>query len=211
MLSVNPGAITARTLRLPRFRQLKSVTMCVPGPYWSDLIYEIAAWFARDEWHDEIADPASQDGRASPPSFATTSMPSSNAATRADRRKDRKRTKVRFFYPVGKSDFNWRKLESAVLGEDFEDPDSQGGGCACSRFGNCGGKIERESRGGNGNDHVEEIMMRISKVRNRGAGGSCCARFMGGSLCVEVESGSVVPREELGRLDQLELLQVSCR
>lgn len=204
-MCLNTGARTARSLRLPRFQKLKSVTMCVPGPSWSDLIYEIAAWFARGGWQDEIADTACQYGRASPPSFVTTSMPSSNAATRANHREDRKRTKVRFFYPVGKRNFDWGKLESAVLGEDF---DSQGG--TCSRFGNRGGKVERESRGGSGNDHIE-MMMRINRVRNRGAGGSRCTRFMGSLLCVEVGSGSVVPREELGRLDELELLQVSWR
>ncbi|KAF9777428.1 hypothetical protein BJ322DRAFT_574810 [Thelephora terrestris] len=68
---VSPGSRTARTLRLPMFRKLKSVTMCVPGSRWSDLIYEIAAWFARDRSHGEIADPTCQDGRASPPSSVT--------------------------------------------------------------------------------------------------------------------------------------------
>lgn len=125
---MSPEARTNRTLRLPRFRKLKSVTMCVPGSHWSDLIYEIAEWFARDDY-EEIADPTRQGGRASPPTSVTSSLPSSNPATRADRWKDRKRTKVRFVYPVGEGDVDWRKLESAVLGEGVECLD---GRYACS-------------------------------------------------------------------------------
>lgn len=58
--------------------------------------------------------------------------------------------------------------------------------------------------------------MKITQGGNQVAGGSCSPpRFIaGGSLWVEVRSGSAVLgdlRVELGRLDELGLLQVSCR
>jgi len=202
------GAKAARTLRLPRFRKLELVTMSVPGPHWTDLIYEIAAWFGREEWLKPIAD---HDSRASPPSPAIPSLPSSNLVTRVDLRKGRKRTRVRFAYPVRNGDIDWKKMERAVLGEDIEDLD---GGCDCSVFGKLG-RVGRESeKGGKGNDHVDEMVMTINQVGNHVAGGSCSARFTAGSLWVEVASGSAVLgdlRGELGRLDQLGLLQVSLR
>ena len=202
--SVHPGSRTNRTLRLPRFLKLKSVTMCVPGPYWSDLIYEITSWFARSECCEEIAGPACRSGRAS--SLFTPSLPSTNPATSAV---GWKRTRIKFCYSVGKGDVDWRKLESAALGEDFE-------GYDCSAFGNHGGGAECESGlgGGNGNDHVQVLMEINPGVENRGAGGRQGARFTTGSLWVEVGGGSGVfgeIRRKLGRLDRLGLLQVSCR
>lgn len=102
-------------LRLPRFEELQSVTMYAPGPRWSDLIYEIAAWFARGEkLAREIADPAYQDG----PSFSITPpLSSTSSATWAGRWTNGKETRVRFTYPVGEGDVDWKKLERAVLGE----------------------------------------------------------------------------------------------
>jgi len=186
-------------LRLPRFQKLKSVTIYAPGPRWSGLIYGIAAWFARDEkLTGEIADTACQGG----PSFPIIPpLPSTSSATRADRRK----MKVRFTYPVRKGDVDWRKLESAVLGEDFE---GLGGVYNCTGYGNHRGRIARE--GGNG---VDEMLMKITHVGKHGAAGSCSPRFTAGSLWVDVGNGSAVlgeVRGELGRLDQLGLLQVSC-
>ena len=192
-----------KVLRLPRFRNLKSVIMYVPGPLWSDLIYEIAAWSARDKkLPEEIADIACHDGRASP---SSPSMPSTSPATRADWWEDWKKTKIRFTYPVGKGDVDWRKLESAVLGEG---PD---GGYDCTGYGNHGGE-EGPSR--DGNDDVDETMMRINNVERDGADGGCCPRFVAGSLWIEARGGSAVlgdVRGELRRLDQLGLLQVGCR
>jgi len=188
------------TLRLPRFRRLNSVTVHVPGPRWSDLIYEIAAWFASDrKLPGEIAEPACQEGVASPSPSADPSLPS---ATRANRWENRKKTRVRFAYPVGKDDIDWRKLESAVLGEGFEGLD---GGFDCPRFGNRG-----EDGGGGGND-ADDMVMRINRGK-RQAAGSCGKRT--GSLWVEVGNGSAAlgeVRRELVRLDELGLLQVSCR
>jgi len=191
-------------LRLPRFRRLESVTMHVPGPHWSDLIYDIAAWFARDKKPGEIADRICHDGYASPP--VTPSLPSTTSATRAGRWEDWKRTRIRFSYPVGKDDVDWRKLENAVLGEDLD------GVYDWTGHGNHVGGIERESKGGNEgeSDDVDEMLMRISQ---HGAGGSFSRRFAAGSLWVEVRSGSAglgEVRGELGRLDKLGLLQVSC-
>ena len=169
------------------------MTMHVPGPRWSDLIYKIAEWFARDEkLPGEIADRACQDGRASPSLSVTSSLPSPSSATRADWR----RTKFRFGYPVKKGDIDWRRLESAVLGEGLE------GEYDCARLGNRGGIS------GGGNDESDEMLMRI----NPGAGGT--RRLAASSLWVEVGNGSAVlgeVRGELGRLDKLGLLQVSCR
>jgi hypothetical protein len=109
-------------LQLPRFRRLKSVTMHVPGPCWSDLIYEIVAWFARDKkLTGEIADPACHASSAS----VAPSLSSTGSATRAGRREDWKRTMIRFSYPVRKGDVDWRKLESAALGEDLEGQDQK--------------------------------------------------------------------------------------
>lgn len=211
-MSMDIGPKTSRTLRLPQFRKLKSVTMCVPGPHWSDLIYEIAAWFARVESCEEIADFTCRDGHASPSSLTVTplsSLPSNNTATRVDCYEGRKRTRVKFFYPVRKGDVDWQKLERAVLGEGIE---GQEGGYDCSRFGNHGGGIERESASGNGNDQVQEMLMRISQVGAHGAGGSCSARSKASSVWVEVGSGMAVEvRRELGRLDRLGLLQVNCK
>lgn len=93
------------------------MTMTVLGPYWSDLICEIATWFARDKSCGKIADPAS---RASPPSSVTASLPSSDQITRADLRKNRKRITIEFSDPVRKGDVDWEELESAVSGEDIE-------------------------------------------------------------------------------------------
>lgn len=185
-------------LRLPRFRRLKSMIMHVPGPRWSDLIYDIAAWFARDEkLTEEIADPICHDDYASPSLSATPSLPSTASATQADRWEDWKRTRIRFAYPVRKGDVDWRKLENAVLGEDLDDGTGDG---------DHGGGIERESTGGSEDDHVDRMLMRI------GAGGGYSRRSTTGSLLVEVGSGSAAlgeVRGELGRLDQLGLLQVS--
>ena len=202
LLTVYPEA---NILRLPRFRRLKSVTMHVPGPRWSDLIYEIATWFARDEkLTGKIADPACHDGYASSSSSATPwpSLPSTTSATQADRWEDWKRMKIRFSYPVRKDDVNWRKLENAVLGEDLD------GEYDCTGHGNHEGRIERESKGGSEGDHVDRMLMRISQ---HGTGGSYSRRFTTGSLWVEVGNGSAAleVRGELGRLDQLGLLQVS--
>lgn len=192
-------------LRLPRFRRLKSVTMHVPGPRWSDLIYDIAAWFARDKKSGEIADPICHDGYASPP--VTPSLPSTSSATRAARSEDWKRTRIRFSYPVGKGDVDWRKLENAVLGEDLE------GVYDCTGHGNHVGGIERESKSGKEgeSDDVDESM--VMGISQHEAGGSVRRRFVAGSLWVEVRNGSAAlgeVRGELGRLDQLGLLQVSC-
>lgn len=208
------------TLRLPTFRKLKLVTINALGPLWSDLVYEIAAWFAKHKSGEEIADTACQDGRASAssssPVLVTPSLPSSTSVTRYDPWKDRKRTRVRFMYPVRKGDVDWKELESAVLGEDVVGATGQGGGSDCSPNGNHGGlgDVGRESDGGRENDQVGEMVMTISQAGNQVAGGSCSARFMAGSLWVEVRSGCAVLgelRRELGRLDRLELLQVSCR
>jgi hypothetical protein len=144
------------------------------------------------------------------------SLPSDNSATRADRRKDRKRTRIRFGYHVTKGDVDWKKLESAVLGEGDEGLESLGGGCDCSVYGNHGGVgvVGRESESGYENDQVGGMVMKINQVGNQVAGGSCSARFMACLLWVEVWSGSAVLRElrgELGRLDRHGLLQVSCR
>ena len=189
-----------RTLRLPRFRRLNSVTVHVPGPRWSDLIYDIAAWFAGDrKLPGEIAESACQEDLASPSPSADPSLPS---ATRASRWENSKKTRVRFAYPVGKGDIDWRKLESAVLGEGFEGLD---GGFDCARFGNRG-----EGGIGGGND-ADDMVMRINRGKSQ-AGGGCGKRA--GSLWVEVGNGSAAlgeVRGELVRLDQLGLLQVSCR
>jgi len=187
-------------LRLPRFRRLKSVTVCVPGSHWTDLIYEIAAWLARDEkLGGEIADPACQGGRASALS-GTPSPPSPSSATRADWPANWKKLGIRFAYPVRKGDVDWRKLASAVLGEDFEGLDGDGD---CTGFGNYG-------EGGNDD---RETSTRINHIENRGADG--CSRLpTAGSFWVEVLDGSAglgEVRGELGRLDTLGLLQVSCR
>lgn len=191
-------------LRLPRFRRLKSVTMHAPGPRWSDLIYDIAAWFARDEkLTGVIADPTCHDGYASRSLSATPSLPSTASATRADRWGDRKRTRVRFAYPVREGDVDWRKLENAVLGEGRD------GGHDFTGYGNHGREIERESRGGSEGDHVDRMLMSINKHR---AGGGYSRRSMVGSLWVEVGNGSAPlgeVRGKLGRLDELGLLQVS--
>ena len=177
----------------------------VPGPYWSDLIYEIAAWFARDEKSPgEIADPTCQDGRASASSSVTSSLPSPTSATRTGRWANWKKTRIRFTYPVKKGDVNWRKLESAALGEDFERLD---GGDDCAGFGKHGG---RES--GSGND-VDDMLMGITHGKSRAGGGSS-RQLTAGSLWVEVGSGSAglgELRGELARLDKLGLLQVSTR
>ena len=125
------------------------MTISVPGPHWSDLIYEIAAWFERI---GEIADPTRPGGRASPPLSGTPSPPSSNGVMRTDGREDRKRTRVRFAYPVKKGDINWKKLESAVLGEDLEGvPEGQDRGSDCSVFGNHGGAGRESQVSGKGN------------------------------------------------------------
>jgi len=110
---------------------------------------------------------------------------------------------VRFAYPVGKGDIDWRKLESAVLGEDFNG--GLDGGFDCPIFGN-----RSEGGSGGGND-ADDMVMRINRGKSQ-AGGSCGKRA--GSLWVEVGNGSAVlgeVRRELFRLDQLGLLQVSCR
>jgi len=188
-------------LRLPKFRGLKSVTVRVPGPHWADLIYEIAAWFARDEkFVREIADPACQDGRASALNDGP-SLPSRSSATRAEWQK-RKRLRIRFAYPLGEDDIDWERLERAVLGGSVEGLDEGGD---CTGYGNYGG--------GAGDDDGQTLM-RISRVENRWAGGSRSGRSTVGSLRVEGLSGSVgveEVREKLGRLDRLGLLQVSCR
>lgn len=173
----------------------------VPGPRWSDLIYEIAAWFARDEkLAGEIADhPACQDDHASASFSVTSSPPSPSSATRAGRWENWKNTRIRFDYPVRKGEVDWRKLESAVLGEDFE-AERLDGEYDCAGFGNHGG--------GAGRNDVDELM-----GINRGKGG-CSRRLSAGSLWVEVGHGSAGLGElkgELARLDQLGLLQVSCR
>ena len=177
------------------------MTVHVPGPRWSDLIYEIAAWFASDrKLPGEIAEPACQEGLTSP--SATPSLPS---ATRAYRWENLKKTRVRFAYPVGKDDIDWRRLERAVLGEDLDGPD---GGLDCPRFSNHGGQTEGGGGGGNDGD---EMVMRINRGKSK-AGGSCGKRA--GSLWVEVGNGSAAlgeVRGELARLDELGLLQVSCR
>ena len=174
------------------------MTVHVPGPYWADLLYEIAAWFTSDSTSPgEIAELACQEGLASSPS-GTPSLPS---ATPANRRENRKKTRVRFAYPVGKDDIDWRRLESAVLGEDLDELD---GGFDCPRFSNHGGGLEGGSGGGND-------VMRINRGKSK-AGGSFGKRA--GSLWVEVSNGSAVlgeVRGELVRLDELGLLQVSCR
>lgn len=201
----------ARTLRLPRFRKLKSVIMCVPGPGWSDLIYEIAAWSARDDSREEIADRNRQSASTSP-SSVISSLPSSTSATRADGWESRRKTKVRFVYPVREGDVDWVKLQSAVLGEGAE---GQEGRCYCAGYGNHASRTGRESGGGNGNDHVDG-MMRINNGVGYGAGGNCHRRSSStaGSLSVEFKGGSGVlrkVRERLGRLDELGLLQLSSR
>jgi hypothetical protein len=56
--------------------------------------------------------------------------------------------------------------------------------------------------------------MRVDPIGKSVAGGRRSRRFAAGALWVEVRSGSAVlgeVRGELGRLDQLGLLQVSCR
>lgn len=174
------------------------MTVHVPGPRWSDLIYEIAAWFVSDgKFPGEIADPACQDGRASPSLSVAPSLPS---ATRADRCGNWKKTRIRFAYPVRKGDIDWRKLESVVLGECFVD--GQDGRHDCSGFGSRGGTE------GEGRNDAEEMMMRISRGKSRAGGRGGC------SLWVEVGNGSAGlgdVRGELVRLDRLGLLQVSCR
>jgi len=177
------------------------VTVHVPGPRWSDLIYEIAAWFASDRKSSgEIAESACQEGPASPPPFTTPSLPS---ATRVNRWENRKRTRVRFAYPVRKDDVDWRKLESAVLGEGLD------GGFDCPKFSNHGGRNEGGSGGGN---DADERVMRINRGKGQ-TGGSRGKRAC--SLWVEVvgngSAGLGEVRGELVRLDQLGLLQVSCR
>ena len=182
------------------------MTMSVPGSNWSDLIYEIAAWFARDKPSYEIADPAGHYGRASALSDMP-SLPSNNPATDTHRWRDGRKMRIRFTYPVGKDEVDWKKLERAVLGENIDG--GLDGGCDCPIYGNDDG-VGRESGSGNENDHVDEI----NQVDNHVAGGSCGARSMRGSLWIEIASGSAVLGElrgELGRLDKLGLLQVSCR
>jgi len=177
--------------------------MHIPGSRWSDLIYEITAWFARDnKFPGEVADPTCHDESAFP--SVTPSLPSSSSTTQANRWEYWKQTRIRFNYAVRKGDVDWRRLESAVLGEVHD------GECDCARYGNHGGGNERESGGGNENDHVDAMLMRINHIGKRGAGG----RFTAGSLWVEVGNGSSglgEIRGELGRLGQLGLLQVSCR
>ena len=189
LLIVHPDA---SMLQLPRFRRLKSVTVCAPGPCWSDLIYEIVAWFARDKkLTGEIADPACH----ASPSSVTSSMSSTTSATRAGRWEG---TMVRFSYPVRKGDVDWRKLESAALGEDVE---AQG----CESI---------ESEDGDESDHADGRAMRVNPIGKNVAGGRRSRRFAAEPLWVEVRSGSAVlgeVRGELGRLDQLGLLQVSCK
>lgn len=176
----------------------------VPGPHWSDLIYEIAAWFARDKKSPrEIADPSCQNGRASASLSVTPSLPSRTSTTWAGWWANWKRTRIRFAYPVRKGDVDWRKLESAVLGEDFERLDEE---YDCAGFGNHGG--EREI----GNDG-DEILMGINRGKSMADSGSS-RQLTAGSLWVEVGSGSTglgEVRGELARLEQLGLLQISCR
>lgn len=166
------------------------MTMYVPGPCWSDLIYEIAAWFARDKkLTGEIADPTCHGSS----SFVTPSLSSTTPATRPGRWEDWNGTMIRFSYPVRKGDVNWRKLENAVLGEDLEVVDSGGG---------------------DESDYADGGVIRTNPIGKSGADGRCSRRFAPGTLWVEVGSGSAVlgeVRGELGRLDQLGLLQVSCR
>jgi hypothetical protein len=169
------------------------VTVRVPGPRWSDLIYGITAWFARDKkLTGEIADPVRHDGYAS-----WSSPPSTTSATRAGRWEDREGTRIRFAYPVGNGDVDWRKLENAVLGEDVD------GGYDCTGYGIHVDELERESRSGS------ESLMRIGK---HGVRGGYSPRFTAPSLWIEVGPGSAAlgeVRRELRRLDQLGLLQVS--
>lgn len=182
--------------------------MYVPGPRWSDLIYEIAAWFAKDDKSlgGEMADPTCHDDS---PSFSVThSLPSNTSATQANRWEDWKRTRIRFTYPVRKGDVDWGRLENAVLGEDLD------GKCDCAGIGNHGCGVERESGGGDENDQAGAMLMRINHTGKRGAGSVCSGRSTAGSLWVEVGDGSTELGEvggDLGRLGQLGLLQVSCK
>lgn len=187
------------------------MTMHIPGPCWSDLIYETAAWFARDETLTEgIADPTyHDDGYASHSPSDIPSLPSPDSATRADRWDDWRKARIRFTYPVRKGDIDWRKLESAVLGEG---PDALDGEHGQAGYGNHRGGTDRESQDGNENDHLDGMV----GIGQRGAGGSRNRQLTAASLWVEVEVGTgSAPlgelRGELGRLDQLGLLQVSCR
>lgn len=184
------------------------MTVHVPGAEWSDLTYEIAAWFAKNELREEIADPACQGGRSSRPLSVTPSLPSSNPVAE---RRGGKRMRVRFGYPVRKGDFDWRELASAALGEDGEGLEGLGGTGDCSKFGNHGG-AGRESESGKENDHVDDMLMKINQAGYQVAGGSCSERFVARSLWVEVGSRSAVLGElggELGRLEELGLLLVS--
>lgn len=181
------------------------MTMNVPGPSWSDLIYEIAAWFTKEKLAEEIADLTCHDGRASPSLPVIPSMPSTSSVTRGEWE-----TRIRFAYPIRKGDVDWNRLESAVLGEGTEGLD---GGHHCARYGNNEFGTERESGDGDGSDHVHEMLMRINEVGKDGAHGGYSRQPTAGSLWVEAGSGSATlgeVRGELRRLDKLGLLQVSC-
>jgi hypothetical protein len=158
------------------------VTVRVPGPHWSDLIYEIAAWFASGQVSGEIAEPTCQRGRASP----VTPLPCHQRAELTGGEVEKDEDQVRI--PRQERDVDWRKLERAVLGEGIEGLD---GDSDCSVFGNHGGGIEGDSGGGNG---AGGIVMRINRGKSR-AGGSCHGWF---SLGRSWERISPIGRGERG-------------